>query len=520
MTKAEKERQARLNKAWAAQSSQQQSKPEVQASALPDKPPQGSSANVDRVDRSGDFSFLEMLKNIPQSAGQFATDVATPFMHPVDTFNAVTDLGGGALDKATEYASNALPRDLVERLNRAQNEMVGNNTLGVESVFGVGQTPIAPEDMQYKNIDKFDAMTDFVGSRYGSADRAKQTLMNDPIGLLADASAVVSGGAALVPKVGKAGVIANKVGQVARAADPVNVALNTGKVAGAGLLSDALPNKMYQKSAKFSNAKNAPDPAVLADTALKYDLPPTATGVGKLTMLKGELINRIDQIIDTATASGVEIPKGAVFKHLSELRADMGGVRLRGSKNKSAITAIAKEFDEHMKKLGKDTITPRELQQFKLDIYADNKYGQKTLQGTRIGEKTEKAFARAAKELLEQQDPSVAGLNKQLGELSELEPGLQSAANRIEKRNPISIDSGINIAAGGAGAGPGGAVAGGALSLLAYPNVQQNLARGLYKQKMMGLGGLLGGDPLLTGVSQGSFQAGRERNRTIPPLLR
>ena len=514
MTKEEKARQDRLNKAWAAKVAS-----ESQIRALPDKAPTGSAVNGRESVGGTDFDFIEMLKNIPQSAGQFATDVATPFMHPVDTFNAVTDLGSGALNKATEYASNALPRGMVESLNRAQNEMVGNNTLGVESVFGVGQTPIAPEEMQYQNIDKFDAMTDFVGNRYGSVDRAKQTLMNDPVGLLSDASAVVTGGASMVPKVGKAGAIANKVKQVARAADPLNLALNTGRTSIAGLLDNDLPNKMYQKSAKFSNAKNAPDPAVLADTALKYDLPPNAAGVGKLTMLKGELINRIDQIIDTATASNVEIPKGAVFKHLSELRADMGGVKLRGSKNKSAITAIAKEFDEHMKKLGKDTITPRELQDFKLDIYRDNKYGQKTLQGTRIGEKTEKAFARAAKELLEQQDPSVAGLNKQLGELSELEPGLQSAANRIEKRNPISIDSGINIAAGGAGAGPAGAIAGGGLSLLAYPNVQQNLARGLYKQKMMGLGGLLMGNPALTTGSQAAFQSGRETNR-VPPLLR
>ena len=57
-------------------------------------------------------------------------------------------------------------------------------------------------------------------------ENLKKTMATDPIGLLSDISIVLTGGAALVPKLagttGKIGSIASKVGKVGSVIDPIS----------------------------------------------------------------------------------------------------------------------------------------------------------------------------------------------------------------------------------------------------------------------------------------------------------
>jgi hypothetical protein len=124
----------------------------------------------------------EAISNIPSSAGQLASDIAQPFIHPVDTYENVKNIGKGALQK-----------------------------LGI--VSGSDAEPYA------------DAVGKFLMDRYGSAEAIKNTLATDPVGVAADLSMILSGGetaaARLPAAVGKAGEVAGTVG---RAIDPLSAA--------------------------------------------------------------------------------------------------------------------------------------------------------------------------------------------------------------------------------------------------------------------------------------------------------
>jgi hypothetical protein len=127
----------------------------------------------------------EALRNTPQSAANFATNMAHPFLHPIETAETFYDLGRGLLAKA-----------------------------------GMLDAPDAEE--------KVNAVGQFFAERYGSMEGLKQTLATDPVGVLADAS-VVLGGTGLAVRgpglVGKAGEVMRSAGA---AVDPVKA---VGKVA-------------------------------------------------------------------------------------------------------------------------------------------------------------------------------------------------------------------------------------------------------------------------------------------------
>lgn len=143
----------------------------------------------------------EALRNAPASAGRLAENVVYPFTHPVEFFTALKDLGVGLGSKALE-------------------------------AVGVDQ---APEDKERRQAAA-DALGQFIKDRYGSMDAFKTTLATDPVGVLADASLVLTGGgaaAARVPGVvGKAAAATRKVGQ---ALDPVMAAGKGVQVGGKAL---------------------------------------------------------------------------------------------------------------------------------------------------------------------------------------------------------------------------------------------------------------------------------------------
>jgi hypothetical protein len=141
---------------------------------------------------------LQTLSNIIPSAKQLGSDIAQPFMHPIQTAKSIGDLGSSIVNliKPGEQGNEQLARD------------VGT----------------------------------FFADRYGGLENLKKTMATDPMGLLSDVSIVLTGGATLVPKLagttGKIGNIASKVGKVADAIDPVSGTLKLGgkTITGAGLL--------------------------------------------------------------------------------------------------------------------------------------------------------------------------------------------------------------------------------------------------------------------------------------------
>tara|TARA_R110002153_G_scaffold267244_1_gene431181 strand:+ start:10555 stop:12951 length:2397 start_codon:yes stop_codon:yes gene_type:complete len=146
----------------------------------------------------------ETLGNIPSSTGQFASDVAGVVTNPVQTIDAIGNLGLGLIALAIPDAYQE------ESLDKPQ-----------EAAMAVGQ---------------------YIADRYGGIDAAKESLKTDPVGVVADVSALLLGGGYLATRGGlKAGQVATQAGL---ATDPLIVA---GR--GVGELAGAVSRRDFMKGA-------------------------------------------------------------------------------------------------------------------------------------------------------------------------------------------------------------------------------------------------------------------------------
>jgi len=218
----------------------------------------------------------------------------------------------------------------------------------------------------------------------------------------------------------------------------------------------------------------------------------------------------IDDLINTATSEGKTIPKSAIYKNLKKLRQQTGGVKIEGASDARAINRIVKSLDEHLKKLGKDNLTPAELQKFKQDAYTKINFDRKQGASKYIKEETHKALAKGAKEGIEGVVPEVGPLNAQLGDLLDLKEPIQRSAQRIENLNLVPLTGPLNIGAGSVVGGPTGGVAGLLASILEMPKVKAKSAIGLDAVRRKALIDLLTENNMMTTAArQTAYESGK-----------
>ena len=130
-------------------------------------------------------SVIKAIPNIPESAGKFAGSIYDAVRHPIDTAENIYKLGSGIVQLA-------IPGEQ------------GNE----ETAKAVGR---------------------FFADRYGSMDAVKKTFETDPVGFLADASALLTGGgtmAAKLPglsKISGLSKVASQAADVGRAINPIGL---------------------------------------------------------------------------------------------------------------------------------------------------------------------------------------------------------------------------------------------------------------------------------------------------------
>lgn len=147
------------------------------------------------------------LQNAPESAGNFVGNIAHAVMHPVQTVSNLADLGAGALRHG---AQRVLPA----------------------SVTGFIDSLSSPESIQ--RIDTTEkAVLGHLVERYGTEEGIKKALATDPVGAMADLSAVLTGGGSMMARApGIAGRAGQAVQAAGRAVDPI---VNAGRaLQGAG----------------------------------------------------------------------------------------------------------------------------------------------------------------------------------------------------------------------------------------------------------------------------------------------
>ena len=123
------------------------------------------------------------ISNIPSSFGSMVGNIVEAVTSPVQTAKSVVDLGAGILQ-------NVLPESLVQA--------VGENKASRDVASRVGQ---------------------FYADRYGSVEGAKRAIAEDPVGVLADVSTILTGGALAGPR-----AVSQPLARAASAIDPLAIA--------------------------------------------------------------------------------------------------------------------------------------------------------------------------------------------------------------------------------------------------------------------------------------------------------
>lgn len=380
-----------------------------------------------------DFSFSEMVSNIPSSAKTLVSNVATAVTHPVQTAKGLK----GVAEGVAQHTADALE--------------IPQSAKGVVPFMAPLFSWLSSGDEDKRPYA--DAVVQGIKDRYGSVANAKKTLEQDPVGVLVDVASVVSGTGAL------------KTGS---AINPINVTKGAAKVAAKSVIPKSAPARMYESVAKFSTTLPKAQREAMISTALKYGLNPSNKGVDKLASIIKSFDDKIDDLIRASDDAGKTIPRQSVYKHLGDLRRQKGGFKFGAPDDLKAIDRMVGDFEKYAKRLLPDRVTAGQLQQFKRDLYDSINWDAKRLTGTPIKEATYKSVARGAKEGVEQLVPEVGPTNKAMGELLELQPALQRAANRIENRNLIGLQAPVEVGAGAAaGQALGVPAVGGAIGTVA-----------------------------------------------------
>ena len=254
----------------------------------------------------------------------------------------------------TEAARNFFP----DVYNEGKN-IVGAITQPIETAKGLGNlaiglvqklTPEVQDKEKYAN-----ALGDYFANKYGSKDAFLQTLQEHPASVLSDASMFLTGGAtaaakaASLSKIGaKAVPLLEKTAQIGTAIDPINAALNTGMYGAAKVIPTTLAPKLYESAAKWSTKLAPEERAAITETALKNQIPLSYEGLGKVQSKLGELGNRMDNLITTATENNVKIPATTVLQNLKDVRQSLGGFKIEGSTDIKELNNIGSK-DEIIK---------------------------------------------------------------------------------------------------------------------------------------------------------------------------
>ena len=149
------------------------------------KPATDEKQPEEQQSRTWGETAIEGVSNIPSSALNFAKGIYDAATNPIDTAGSILKAGAGAV-------RNTLPESLQ-----------GQSTQQIEA------------------SNTANAIGDFYKNRYGSMEGFKEAIATDPVGVVSDASAVLSGGATLAPKASRMAEILRKGASVT---NPLNIA--------------------------------------------------------------------------------------------------------------------------------------------------------------------------------------------------------------------------------------------------------------------------------------------------------
>ena len=398
-----------------------------------------------------DFSATEAIKNLPGSVVKEAKNVVGAITQPIETIKGLSNIALGAVQKGIPGTQK-------------------------EEVY-------------------FDKLKDYYKTKYGSSNEFLKTLQNDPAEVLSDASMFVTGGAtgaAKLAKLSKVGAKATpaleKVAQVGTAIDPLNLGINTATYGASKAIPATVAPKLYESAAKWSTTLSPTERAAITETALKNQIPLSYEGLGMVQSKLGELGDKMDNLISSATDKNIKIPASKVLESLKDVKKQSGGFKIEAAQDIKEINNIEKQFKTYLKQNKITSVTPQQLQDFKTDAYKRIDFGRAPEKPSIAKEEAYRSMANVAKTSLEGFIPELKSINTEYGALRELQPNLQRAVGRIENRDLFSLGGATKTGAGAVVGGVPGAIAGFGQSLLEAPKIKSKAALELYKKQQQGLG--------------------------------
>lgn len=395
-----------------------------------------------------DYQLSESAKNFLPSLGRAASDFVAPLLSPIDTAKNI-----GALAKSGAY-------------NLAQEV----------------QDIVNPDGERLPNQEMGEAVAGMLADRYGSLDALKTTAMEDPAGLLLDASSVLTGGGSLLAKapgvVGKAGQQVSNIGQTI---DPLTGLLKAPAAAIEGITKQPVSGMLYQSAMKPSTTLSPEKRKELLKAGLELGATPQDKSVSKIQGQRAQLLDDIYDLESQAKATDVVDPQG-LFKYVDDVKAEHAPPIIDTVADLKAIDDVVDTMQEAIFMNGGNSLTAKDLARIKRDIYKKVDFNKSSKRGAYDlpTDKTRKAIARAAKEAIEELVPEVKQKNQLYGVMTELQEKLQiPAANRIGNRDLVGLGLPVTASTGQVLGGNAGGLLAAGVGILDRPVIKSKAAIGI-----------------------------------------
>ena len=261
------------------------------------------------------------VANIPGSAANLASGIYEAVTNPVETITSMADIGAGGIRNAAILAerNGALPQGSVDFLDSLSDPAVAAAASEKAAAFG-----------------------GVIADRWGSAEKIRRTLREDPVGFLGDLATVVTGVGGAARTAGLTSV-GGKVGAVANAIDPITLA-GKGVSAAGQQINRMVPT---QAGAAVQTATNLLPKVVqqLETTGRRVLAGPKARALADIT--EGQNVNALIASLEQPsvfprTAAEAVAPTGAAeYVALQQRLAERGGAASakQATKAKQAIEA-------------------------------------------------------------------------------------------------------------------------------------------------------------------------------------
>jgi hypothetical protein len=214
------------------------------------------------------------VSNIPSSARRLAEGIGGMVMSPIDTASGILDIGAGALQ-------NVLPKAFVDFVNKSETP----------EALAAGQ----------RAVNAANAMGGFFKERYGSWDKIKTTLYNDPVGAAADLSILFTGGGAAAMRVATASRGPIVAGAMAGLPGMEAAASTSGALSTVG--------KALSTAGKYTNPLNAVMPVAGVAGKMALAVPGVQRGVDVTKGVAKKVASTGYNLIEPALPGGAEAIK-------------------------------------------------------------------------------------------------------------------------------------------------------------------------------------------------------------------